>query len=269
MRSEKQIAVIKYGGSLMHQPISQQIFARDVLWMQENGILPLIVHGGGKLLSHWMKKMGKEPVFIEGFRYSDLETTELSEMVLSGITSGKIVRILTENGILAVGLSGKDAAFLESEKMTSPLGKDLGFVGKVRHVKVEVMDALLQQGFVPVVSSIASDDAGNTLNLNADTVAQAIAVAVKARYLIFLTDVNKVLIDQQELSTVSQSELERLITHPDVTGGMLPKLHACQEALRGGVSQVEIVHGSLDHVVKMALGDTPIGTRFYTEGDHD
>ena len=262
---QQPVIVIKYGGSLMEQPVNQKDFCDDIQWLCNQGYAPVLVHGGGKALSDWMRRIGLTPVFVEGFRYTDQQTAILCDMVLSGYTNGELVDKLNQSGVMAVGISGKDGRLLSVQKMASPSGQDLGFVGEVTHVNGDLIRALIDQGIVPVISSVSSDASGQTFNLNADTVAQAVACSLFASHLVFLTDVNRLILSGVERDMIDESELIQVCDHPDVSGGMIPKLRACRLALSCGVSQVDILNGCLSHGIRTVFDPLPMGTRFIKE----
>lgn len=265
-RFHSQTIVVKYGGSLLDDDPKTTAFAADLALLKWVGIHPLVVHGGGNEISSWMKKIGKEPKFIEGLRYTDEETMELTEMVLRGKVNSRIVAALQDAGAQAVGLSGKDAGIFELVRMKAKDGSDLGLVGDVGEVNVSFLTMLMQQGYIPVVSSIGRSKTGETLNTNADNAAAALAAALKAAKLFYLTDVPGIMVGGNLLSTLDIGETERLIGHPDVTGGMIPKLDCILRAIRTGVKQVHIINGKQDHAVLLEMfTDQGIGTLFVQE----
>jgi acetylglutamate kinase len=257
---------VKYGGSLLHDEEKTASFASDLALLKWVGIHPVVVHGGGNDISAWMKRIGKEPIFIEGLRYTDEETMELTEMVLRGRINSRIVAVLQDAGAKAIGLSGKDGGLLTAERIKSKEGKDLGLVGDVTDVDTSTIRLLMTQGYIPVVSPIARARTGETLNTNADNAAAALAAALKAAKLIYLTDVPGVMVSGNLLSVLDIGETERLIGHPDVTGGMIPKLDCILKAIRTGVKQVHIISGKQDHAVLLEMfTDQGIGTLFVQE----
>lgn len=260
-RFRGQYVLIKFGGSLMVDPALQATFAKDVALLKWIGVHPVIVHGGGKEITHWLKRIGKETRFIEGLRYTDEETMELSEMVLSGKINSELVSLINSSGAKAVGLSGKDARLVIAKKAKSKSGEDLGLVGEVVEVDVELLLKLSEQGYVPVVSSVSGGVDGGTFNLNADAMASALAGALKSLKLVFLTDVDGLKVEGSLVQSLTLSEAEKLLKHPDVQGGMLPKLECAISALRGGVKSVHIINGGLEHTVLLEMfTDVGIGT---------
>ena len=265
-RFHHQVIVVKYGGSLLTDDAKTASFASDLALLKWVGIHPIVVHGGGNDISNWMKKIGKEPKFIEGLRYTDEETMEVTEMVLRGKINSRIVSVLQDAGARAVGVSGKDAGIFTADKIRSREGKDLGLVGDVTDVDTSFLKTLMDQGYIPVVSPIARSKSGETLNTNADNAAAALAAAVKAAKLIYLTDVPGIMVGGNLLSTLDMIETERLVGHPDVTGGMIPKLDCILRAIRTGVKQVHIISGKQDHAVLLEMfTDQGIGTLFVQE----
>lgn len=258
--------IIKYGGSLMVNPQLQKVFASDIVLMKCVGINPVIVHGGGKEISKWMSRVGKEAVFIDGLRFTDDETMELTEMVLSGKINNQLVSLLNQHGGKAVGLSGKDGDFFMARKIQSKTYQDLGFVGDIESVDSTLLDTLLEKGFIPVIASVARSQDGETLNMNADHVAEGIAQAVCAEKLIFMTDVQGVFCDEKLIPYLTMSDAKTLLDHPDIKGGMIPKLTCSIRAIENGVERVHIVNGSIEHAVLLEIfTDVGIGTMLEKE----
>ncbi len=245
--------VIKLGGSVMIDPAKTKQFATDIVLLKYVGINPIIVHGGGKEISKWMEKLGKQAVFIDGLRYTDEETMEMTEMVLSGKINNDLVNLINQSGGNAVGLSGKDGRLFTAEKIKSQQKKDLGLVGEVTDVHPEVLDILTDKGFIPVISSIGTDKIGNNLNINADHVAAKLASALKAMKLIYLTDVKGVIADGRHIQQLDIKDTKKMIKHPDIIGGMLPKLKYSLQALESGVNHIHIINGGFDHSVLLEL----------------
>lgn len=253
--------IIKYGGSIMVNPELQKVFAEDVVLLKYVGFNPIIVHGGGKDISNWMKKIGKEAVFIDGLRYTDDETMEITEMVLSGKVNNQLVSLINQQGGKAVGLSGKDADLLIAKQIKSKDYEDLGFVGDIQHVDYSLLLTLSEKGYIPVISSIARSEDGQTLNMNADNVAAGIAKAMNAEKLIYLTDVQGIKIEGEFLGKISFKKAKDLLTHPEITGGMIPKLMCSLDAIEAGVHRVHIINGNTEHAVLLELfTDDGIGT---------
>ena len=241
--------VVKYGGSAMLDADLQKNVIRDVALLKLIGMKPIIVHGGGKEISKWVKLSGKEPEFYNGLRVTDKDTMEIAEMVLFKVNQ-ELVAMMAQQGIKAVGLSGKDAEMMRAEKKEVP-GKDLGYVGNVTEVNTDLLEALIEDDFVPVISPIGLGEDYEGYNINADDTACAIASALNAEKLVFLTDIEGVFIDPEDKSTlISEMDLTQAHEFVDkgvVGGGMLPKLKNCIEAIENGVARVHILDGRLDH----------------------
>ncbi|MBT6120873.1 acetylglutamate kinase [bacterium] len=258
--------VIKYGGSLMFNDALKPEFARDIVLLKYVGINPVIVHGGGKEISKWLEKVGKKPKFIEGLRVTDEETMEITEMVVSGKINNEVVMLLNQNGGSSIGLSGKDARLFTAKKIKSKKDLDLGFVGDITVMDISLLDTLAQKGLIPVISPVACNDEGESLNLNADHVASELAQALDAMKLIYLTDVDAVKVDGNDLRQIEIKKAKNLLDHPDIKDGMLPKLSCSIDALEGGVSNVHIINGGLENSVILEMfTDAGIGTMFYKE----
>ncbi|MFC1771125.1 acetylglutamate kinase [Candidatus Margulisiibacteriota bacterium] len=245
--------LIKYGGSLMIHDKLKEIFAADIVLLKYIGINPIIVHGGGKEISKWMDKIGKEAVFLDGLRVTDAETMEITEMVLGGKINNEIVSLINSVGGKAVGLSGKDANLFTAKKIRSKSNKDLGFVGDISNVDTTLLETLCDKGYIPVIYSVGRNKEGETLNLNADHVAECIAAALKALKLIYLTDVQGLMIDRKFIGQTDLKTAKKLLNHKDVKGGMLPKLTCSINAIANGVNSVHIINGMLENAVLLEL----------------
>jgi len=250
--------VIKYGGAAMEAPHLKTSFALDVVLLKYVGMHPVIVHGGGPEISAAMKRLGKEPRFVDGMRVTDAETMEIVEMVLVGRINKEIVSLINQNGGRAVGLSGKDGNLLVARKRshTNLQGQeiDIGLVGEIEAVNPQLIHLLVGEGFIPVIAPVAGGLDGQTYNVNADLVAGEVAAALKAEKLIHLTDVQG--IDGASgvlLSTLSRSEAERLIVQGVIEGGMLPKVESALAALKGGVAKAHIIDGRLAHALLLEI----------------
>lgn len=266
----RKIIVVKYGGSAMSNPELQKNVIKDVTLLKLVGFKPIIVHGGGKEISRWVAKVGKEPEFVNGLRVTDAETMEIAEMVL-GKVNKDLVTMVQELGVKAVGISGKDGGLLKCEKKYSD-GKDIGFVGNVTDVDTKVLLDLLEKDFLPIVAPIGFDDNFDTYNINADDAACAIAKAVKAEKLAFLTDVEGVYRDFNDkssfISRLTADEAEDLMKSGVIGGGMLPKLSNCTSAVREGVSRVHILDGRIAHCLLLEIfTNEGIGTCFHSGKD--
>ena len=253
--------VIKYGGAAQAEDSLKHAFAQDVVLMSYIGIRPIIVHGGGPLISETMKKMGKKPTFVDGHRVTDEETMDIVEMVLGGLINKQIVSLINAHGGRAVGLSGKDGGLIKAKKKRiskSDLSKDeyidIGLVGEVTEVCPDALLSLDRDGFVPVISPVGTGLKGETLNINADEISSAIAISLKAEKLIFLTDVGGIK-DKKDnvLSTLSRARAKKLITAKTIAGGMLPKVKAALNAVEGGVKKTHIVDGRVPHCLLLEI----------------
>jgi acetylglutamate kinase len=245
--------VLKYGGHAMEDPALSELFAQDVVLMRLVGMNPVVVHGGGPQITDLMRRLGKEPEFVDGLRVTDAETIDIARMALVGKVNREIVTSLNRHGSYAMGLSGEDAGLLRVEARDARLG----FVGDVRHVDPAILERVLREELIPVVATIGVDDEGQAYNVNADAVAAAIARALEAEKLVYLTDVAGIFEDFGDASTlISQTDvagLERLVSEGKVGEGMIPKVRSCIEALRGGVHRAHILDGRVPHVVLLEL----------------
>ena len=258
--------VVKYGGSAMLDPNLQLNVIRDVALLKLVGMKPIIVHGGGKEISKWVGLLGKEAKFVEGFRVTDAETIEVAEMVLNRVNKN-LVQMLEQIGVKAVGICGKDGNTLQVTKKVVN-GQDIGFVGTIEKVDTTLIDTLLEQGFVPVIAPIGLDKDYQSYNINADDAAYAVATAIRAEKLAFLTDIEGVCRDPKDKSTLisglSLKEAEELINCGFVGGGMLPKLKNCIDAVNQGVTSVHILDGRMEHSLLLEFfTDEGIGTAIY------
>lgn len=251
----RKIIVVKYGGSAMSNEELQKNVIEDVVLLKLVGFKPIIVHGGGKEINSWSKKIGKESEFVNGLRVTDSETIEIAEMVLNKVNK-RLVNMVNRLGVSAVGVSGKDGGLLNVEKKY-PDGHDIGFVGDVKNVNPKVLLDLLEKGFLPIVAPIGYDDGFATYNINADDAACAIAKAVGADKLVFLTDVEGLYRDFNDKSTfiqrITASEANELINSGMIGGGMLPKLNNCTEAITNGVNRVHILDGRIPHCLLLEI----------------
>lgn len=243
------IVVVKYGGSAMLDDDLKMNVIRDVALLKLVGMHPVIVHGGGKEISKWVTMMGKEPEFVNGLRVTDAETMGVAEMVLNKVNKS-LVQFLEENGVKAVGLTGKDGGMLHVEKKYVD-GRDIGFVGNITKVDTKIIDTLIENGYVPVIAPIGMDSTYQAYNINADDAACAIAEALGAEKLAFLTDIEGVYKDPSDPSTLMSvltlDDAEKLIADGYIGGGMLPKLRNCIDAVKSGVSRVHILDGRKAH----------------------
>ncbi len=275
-RFNRKIIVVKYGGSAMVDEELKKQVIQDVTLLKLVGFKPIIVHGGGKEISRWVGKVGKEAEFINGLRKTDEETMEIAEMVLNKVNKS-LVKLVQELGVLSIGISGKDGGLLKVEKKYSD-GQDIGFVGEITEVNPKIIYDLLEKDFLPIICPIGMDDEYNTYNINADDAACAIARAVSAEKLAFLTDIEGVYKDPNDkntlISELTVSQAKELITDGFIGGGMLPKLNNCIDAIDNGVSRVHILDGRIAHCLLLEIfTNKGIGTailgdkedRFYNE----
>ncbi len=275
-RFNRKIIVVKYGGSAMVDEELKRSVIEDVTLLKLVGFKPIIVHGGGKEISRWVEKSGMEPKFVNGLRVTDEPTMEIAEMVLNKVNKS-LVQLVEQLGVLAVGVSGKDGGLLKVDKKYAG-GEDIGFVGDIREVNPKILYDLLEKDFLPIVAPIGLDDHYQTYNINADDAACAIARAVSAEKLAFLTDIEGVYKDPKDPSTLISelpvTEARKLIDSGFIGGGMLPKLGNCMDAIENGVSRVHILDGRIPHCLLLeiftnrGIGTAILGdkeTKFYHE----
>ncbi len=264
-RFHQKIVVIKYGGAAMIDPELKKSFAQDVVLLQSLGMRPVVVHGGGPEVSRAMQQMGQEVEFVDGLRVTSADNLRVAEMVLSGNINKEIIANLTTFGGKAVGLSGKDGHLIDARKKITPTGQDLGYVGDVVQTNPELLEVLLGRGFLPVVSPIGMGKDGTTYNINADTVASRIAVALKAYRIIFMTDVDGILKENELQSELTVDQTEQMIEEGIIRGGMAPKVEALLYCVRNGVQSAQIINGTDPHSVLAELfTDQGIGTKIIT-----
>jgi acetylglutamate kinase len=246
--------VIKYGGAAMTDPVLKEEFARDIVLIKYVGMNPVVVHGGGPEITSYMERLQLPVQFVDGLRVSDPATVEVAKMVLVGKVNKDIVLLINRHGQPAVGLCGDDGLLFRASRQASPSGQDIGFVGRIERVDVNVLTHVAQD-YIPVVASVGADREGNSYNINADEAAGAVARALGAHKLMFLTDVPGWLRDPGDpgsvVSTTTAGEVETLLE--GVTGGMRPKLAACVDAINGGVSSAHIVDGRVPHSLLLEL----------------
>lgn len=275
----RKIIVVKYGGSAMVDEELKRKVIQDVVLLKLVGFKPIIVHGGGKEISKWVSKSGMEPRFVNGLRVTDEPTMEIAEMVLNRVNKS-LVSLIEELGVKACGISGKDGGMLKVEKKLSG-GEDIGYVGEVTEVDATIIHALLKDDFLPVICPIGYDSEFHSYNINADDAACAIARAVNAEKLAFLTDIDGVYKDYNDKSTLiselTTSEARELLEGGTIGGGMLPKLNNCIDAIENGVSRVHILDGRIPHCLLLEIfTNKGIGTailgenaeRFYTAANN-
>ena len=269
-RFNRKIIVVKYGGSAM---VDEELKARviqDVTLLKLVGFKPIIVHGGGKEISRWVGKVGMKPEFKNGLRVTDEATMELAEMVL-GKVNKSLVQLVESLGVRAIGISGKDGRLLSVKKKYAN-GEDIGFVGDVTNVNADILYDLLDKDFLPIICPVGLDDDNNTYNINADDAACAIAKAMKAEKLAFLTDIEGVYKDPEDPSTLiselTVSEAHKLVGDGYIGGGMLPKINNCIEAIESGVSRVHILDGRIPHCLLLEIfTNKGIGTAILNDSE--
>jgi acetylglutamate kinase len=241
--------VIKYGGHAMEDPALADLFAQDVVLMRLVGMNPVVVHGGGPQISDLMRRLGKEPEFVDGLRVTDAESVDIVRMALVGKVNREIVAALNQHGSLAVGLSGEDAGLIKVEMRD----ERLGFVGDITSIDASIVQKLCNEELIPVIATVGVDELGQAYNINADAVAGAIALAMQAEKLVYLTDVAGIYADYpDESSLVSRTDvegLEQMLASGAADGGMIPKLKSCALALRGGVRRAHVLDGRIPHAL--------------------
>ncbi len=275
-RFNHKVIVVKYGGSAMVDEELKKRVIEDVTLLKLVGFKPIIVHGGGKEISNMVGRLGMEPRFVNGLRVTDENTIEIAEMVL-GKVNKSLVQLVESLGVQAIGISGKDGALLKVNKKYSN-GEDIGFVGEIKEVNTKIIQDLLEKDYIPIVCPIGLDDEYNTYNINADDAACAIAQAMQAEKLAFLTDIEGVYKDPKDpetlISELSVSEAEGLMESGYIGGGMLPKLQNCIDAINSGVARVHILDGRIPHCLLLeiftnkGIGTAILkddGSRFYHE----
>ena len=259
--------VVKFGGNAMvNQELAQQ-FAKDIVLMQSVGIRPVVVHGGAPQITDMLNRLGMEPQFVEGLRVTDADTLDVARMVLVGKVNRDIVSSINVHGPLAVGLSGEDAGMITA----TARNQDLGFVGDVAQVNPAIVNGLLSEGLIPVISSIGADKNGQAYNINADTVAAALAGALGAERILYLTDIEGLRADVDDpashISRLDVDALQSLMDDGTISGGMIPKVEACLNAVNAGVGSAHMVDGRLPHVLLLELfTDSGIGTMVFPVG---
>ncbi|MCF0146595.1 MAG: acetylglutamate kinase [Eubacterium sp.] len=254
-RFNRRIIVVKYGGSAMIDETLQKHVIEDVVLLKLVGFKPILVHGGGKEISGWVEKVGMEPKFVNGLRVTDEETMEVAEMVLNKVNK-TLVSMVQSLGVRAVGISGKDGGLLKVEKKETD-GEDLGYVGEIKEVDPKVLYDLLDTDFLPIVCPVGMDDTYHSYNINADDAARAIAEAVNAEKLAFLSDIEGVMTDRTDpeslISELTVREAGELIENGVVYGGMIPKLESCIHAISEGVNRVHILDGRVPHCLLLEI----------------
>jgi acetylglutamate kinase len=253
--------VVKYGGHAMGDATMGDSFARDVVLLKQVGINPIVVHGGGPQIAHMLQRLGIKSTFVDGLRVTDAATMEVVEMVLAGTINKQLVSAINAEGGCAIGLCGKDGGLIQARKMLltridagTRTEIDLGFVGEPQQIAAHVLDTFKQSDIIPVIAPIGVGPGGETYNINADTVAGAVAAAVRATRLLLLTDVAGVLdADQQLISEISAAGARRMIAEGVISGGMIPKVETCLQAVDGGVEAAMILDGRVPHAILLEL----------------
>ena len=262
------IIVVKYGGNAMINEDLKQAVIEDIVLLNLVGIKVVLVHGGGPEISEMLKKIGKESKFVKGLRYTDRETMDIVQMILCGKVNKNLVSLFEKAGGRAVGLGGMDGGLFKAIRLVDPDGTEYGYVGDVKEVNEKVVLDVLNEGFIPVVSSVAAGmDEETNYNINADTAAEKLAGALKAKKLILLTDVCGLMRDPKDDSTLiprlKVSEVPALIKEGVISGGMIPKVDCCVEAVRQGVERANIQDGRVPHSILVELlSDDGVGTMF-------
>ena len=268
-RFNRKVIVVKYGGSAMVDEELKRNVIKDVVLLKLVGFKPIIVHGGGKEISRWVGKVGKEAKFVNGLRVTDKETMEIAEMVL-GKVNKELVTLVESLGVKAIGISGKDGGLLKVNKKLSQ-GQDIGYVGDIKEVNPAILNELLEKDFLPIVCPVGLGDDFATYNINADDAACAIARAMKAEKLAFLTDIEGVYRDPEDTSSLISelfvNEAKALIENGNVGGGMIPKLQNCIDAIESGVNRVHILDGRIHCLLLEIFTNKGIGTAILREGE--
>ncbi len=248
--------VIKYGGSAMTDENIKHSVIGDIAFMKMVGINPVIVHGGGPEINEALKNAGIEPKFIDGLRVTDKETMQIAEAVLSGKINKSIVSEFQKHDTKAVGISGKDGLLIEAEKKLQN-GQDIGYVGNITNINTKIVESLIQNDFVPVISPVGTDKAANTYNINADIAAVEIAIALNASKLVFLTDIEGVRKNAEDetslISKLTPTTAKELINDGSIKGGMIPKTQCCIKAVENGVESVHIINGKILHSILLEI----------------
>lgn len=256
--------VIKYGGNAMVSEELKQSVITDIVLLSFVGINVVLVHGGGPEISEMLRRVGKESKFVDGLRYTDEDTMQIVQMVLSGKVNKDLVQLIENRGGKAVGLCGLDGGIIKAKKHTKP---DIGFVGDIEEIDATLIRDVVEKGYIPVISTIGGGKDGDTYNINADTAAASIAAELRAEKLLLMTDVRGLLKDKDDesslLSVVNVSEVQSLRSSGIISGGMIPKIDCCVEAVRRGVSRTHIIDGRIPHSILIEmLSDEGVGTMF-------
>ena len=262
--------VVKYGGNAMINADLKQQVMEDIVLMSLIGVKVVLVHGGGPEITEMLEKIGKKSEFVDGLRVTDKETADIVQMVLAGKINKSLVNYLEIKGGRAVGLSGMDGHMITAEKKD----KRLGFVGKITHVDVTPVTDIIEKGYIPVISTVGCDDEGNVYNINADTAAAKIAAAIKAKRLISMTDIAGILQDKNDPSSlISEMNIRKareLMEQGVISGGMIPKVECCIDAVENGVERVIVLDGTIPHAILIeTLTNEGAGTMVFKEKDNE
>ena len=255
------VIVVKFGGNAMVDPGLSASFAQDVVLLRSVGLRPVVVHGGGPQIGALLQRLGKTSEFVDGLRVTDAETLDVARMVLVGKVGRDIVGAINVHGAFAVGVSGEDGGLITAE----PADEALGFVGSIASVQPGILERLLAERMIPVVSTIGADTTGQAYNINADTVAGALAGALGAEKAVYLTDVDGLLTDPEDPTSIvpraTVAELEAMVADGTISGGMIPKVRACVDAVKSGATSAHLLDGRIPHVLLLELfTDAGIGT---------
>lgn len=246
--------VIKFGGNAMEDPVVRRMFASDVVLMRYVGINTVIVHGGGPQITEYMRRLSKEPSFVDGHRVTDAETMEIAKMVLVGKVNKEIVSLINRHGNLAMGLSGEDGNMITARKRLAADGADLGWVGDVDSINALVIKELLSHELIPVIASVGTDTEGNSYNINADSVAGEIAHAVGADKVIYMTNVKGIISSLGDLvSRLDATGCRQMLERGEVSEGMIPKVSSCLKAVAGSVNRAHIIDGTVEHALLLEV----------------
>ncbi|MCM1368146.1 MAG: acetylglutamate kinase [Roseburia sp.] len=253
--------VIKYGGNAMNDEAITTTILQDIAALKIVGVNPILVHGGGPEINKMLSRLGIKPQFKNGLRVTDEATMEVAQMILCGKINKNIVGELNSMGVKAIGLCGKDSQLIKAEN----LDPDLGYVGKITEINAKLLDILAQDEFIPVIASIATDEHGNSYNVNADVAAAAIGAAMHAEKLLFLSDIDGIMANKDDkeslIDRITVSELRKMIDNGSITGGMVPKANSCIDAIERGINSVFVLNGTLPHSILLELfTDNGVGT---------
>ena len=262
---QNKTVVIKYGGNAMINEELRDAVMTDIVLLRSVGVNVVLVHGGGPEISEMLNRIGKESRFVDGLRYTDKETIDVVQMVLAGKVNKHLVQLISKHGGKSIGLCGLDGDMIKARKYTKA---DIGFVGEITEINTDVISYTLENKYIPVVSSVATGENGEVYNINADTAAASLAAALHAEKLLLMTDVSGLLMDKEDESTlihdVQVSEIPSLKSQGVISGGMIPKIDCCVEAVRRGVLQTNIIDGRIPHSILMELfTDEGFGTMFH------